>query len=248
LKSYGNIVDALNGITTLREQDPSIFSGVKILPDVRDVLLRIADDIEDDIRINEKINIHFDTVVVTGSLTGYDYDEQSDIDLHFIINKAEQGYDVALLTGFLKYYSRSFNQQEFDLVSHKVEIYFQDSNEPHESPGVYDLRKDSWVRVPTIGDGEKPSDVMIDKYVQKVGKKIGELEKEFSITSKEALEIFYEKVLKYKDHLRAMRGEGLSVEGINSIQNLVFKRLRRNGMLQRLSDLDHQIQDDIYEV
>ena len=62
-------MDALNGITTLREQDPSIFSGVKILPDVRDVLLRIATDIEDDIRINEKINIHFDTVVVTGSLT-----------------------------------------------------------------------------------------------------------------------------------------------------------------------------------
>ena len=241
-------MDALNGTTSLREQDPTIFSGDKIHADVRDILLKIVKDITEDIRVNEKISIHFDTVVVTGSLTGSDYDEQSDIDLHFLISKAEQGYDVALLTGFLKYYSRSFNQQEFDLVSHKVEIYFQDSSEPHESPGVYDLMQDRWMQVPTIGDGEKPSEIIIDKYVQKIGKKISELEKEFGITSKEALEIFYEKVLKYKDHLRAMRGEGLSVEGINSIQNLVFKRLRRNGMLQRLSDLDHQTQDDIYEV
>ena len=46
-----------------------------------------------------------------------------------------------------------------------------------------------------------------------------------------------EKSDKIKDKIKKMRQAGLDAAGEFSVENMVFKVLRRNGMLDRLSDI-----------
>ena len=50
-------------------------------------------------------------------------------------------------------------------------------------------------------------------------------------------DVVVEKADKIKDKIKKMRQAGLDKAGEFSVENLVFKVLRRNGMLDRLSDI-----------
>jgi len=50
-------------------------------------------------------------------------------------------------------------------------------------------------------------------------------------------DIIVDKADKIKDKIKKMRQAGLDKAGEFSVENLVFKVLRRNGMLDRLSDI-----------
>jgi len=50
-------------------------------------------------------------------------------------------------------------------------------------------------------------------------------------------DVVVEKADKIKDKIKKMRQAGLDKAGEFSVENMVFKVLRRNGMLERLSDI-----------
>jgi hypothetical protein len=53
----------------------------------------------------------------------------------------------------------------------------------------------------------------------------------------EDYELVVQKADKIKDKIKKMRQAGLDDAGEFSVENMVFKVLRRNGMLDRLSDI-----------
>jgi hypothetical protein len=56
----------------------------------------------------------------------------------------------------------------------------------------------------------------------------------------------YKRCLKLKDKIQKMRKESLSKEGEMSIGNLVFKKLRNDGYIEKLIDTISKSYDKIY--
>lgn len=217
--------------------------------DVREVLLRVADDVINDMN-NEFSEIGFtvepDGFIFTGSLTGANWDADSDVDLHFLIDFGKYD-DPELLAQFFRYFARAFNKKDFTLLDHDIEIYFQDTSEPHYSPGIYDIKNNEWIQPPdcvviTITDEhrQKALDFL---------ERINEFKEVWDSGIIDDSEEFQEELREFFQGIKDYRRKGLnSEEGMYSFENIVFKLLRRNGALQTLVDLMREVKNAIYEV
>jgi len=203
---------------------------------IREVLQTISADIKDEIKDKfSELKIKIITTVFTGSLTGLNYDEQSDIDLHFIIDfsKYENKDELELTKQLLSYYAKSFNDSKFKLLDHTIEIYFQDETEEHLSPGIYDITKNEWIQEPDCikVNYTKEQKEKANEYKELVDK----LYEEKDSTDDDKL---LTKVKNLFKSIRDSRKKGLSSKkGMYSDENIVFKMLRRNGTLEELTQL-----------
>ena len=132
------------------------------------------------------------------------------------------------------------------IKGHNVELYVQDIHEEHTSLGLYSLMNHKWIKIPTY---EPPNidtkDVNI-KYDARVFD-IDELEKlsESDLDPIKAEE-YYLKSKELKEKIMKSRKEGLSEKGEFSIENLVFKKLRKEGKIEKLINIITSFYDMIY--
>jgi len=120
-----------------------------------------------------------------------------------------------------------------------VEIYVQDSKEPHFASGVYSVLYNDWIVEP------KEEEVSIDskKILNKSKNWMSQIDK-FEVNSRrqEPDEVL-EDIQKFKDKIKKYRGSGLEDKGEYSYENLTFKFLRRNGYLKKLNDIRNYLID-----
>lgn len=98
----------------------------KLHDDVREVLLKIKDDVFEYIEEEYGHDLKPEDVYFVGSLTGPNYDKHSDVDLHFVFDfdKYEDLNPQEILQDFLYIFSkREFNTKEYDLLGYPIEIY-----------------------------------------------------------------------------------------------------------------------------
>lgn len=208
--------------------------------DVRNMLLAIYSDILEDLR-NKGYELHPEFVVITGSLLGPNWDSQSDLDFHIGIDFDKDDYGQSF-PDYLSMYCRSFNENKFQIKGRDLELYFQNVNEPHYSPGIYDVMNDHWIRPPNhekiiISDEERKT---AQEYLDKIlhldslnlnpGEKLTESQRLFN-----SIKQLRKKSL-LEEHSEAAFG------------NQVFKLLRRNGGLQKLSDMIKDSKYNLYLV
>jgi gas vesicle protein len=207
-------------------------NGGKLRPEIRKNLLKIADDYIESLGIE---NLDIEDVTFTGSLANYNWSQYSDVDLHILIDYDEVPVDESLIQDFLKSKSTSWNQNhDVKIYGYDVELYVQDINEEHVSTGVYSILNNEWLIKP-----EKKRITVDDKNVKlKSNRIMDSIDDLYDEMKKEKnYEIIVEKADKIKDKIKKMRQAGLDKSGEFSVENLVFKVLRRNGMLDRLSDI-----------
>jgi hypothetical protein len=234
LKSF-YVKDELNPKIWENPEDPS---NAKMKDDIRERLIEIA---------NEFINflgldIFVQDVTMTGSLANYNWSEFSDVDLHVMYDFNESGDKKELVAELFKLKKTLFNStHDITVKGYDVELYVQDTNEPHVSSGVYSVLYDEWINEPS------PEEVTIDesKLTEKVNQwmDIIDLVIEDVQESDEDLESIIGKIDKVKDKLKKYRSCGLEKNGEYSYENLVFKFLRRNGYIQKLFDFENEIID-----
>ncbi len=225
----------------------------KLHDDVREVLLKIKDDVFEYIEEEYGHDLKPEDVYFVGSLTGPNYDKHSDVDLHFVFDfdKYEDLNPQEILQDFLYIFSkREFNTKEYDLLGYPIEIYFRDKDEPEEnSPGIYDLKEDKWYKNPDFKKVNYTDEMRnkANEFLAKANEYKTDYEtKEYSETEREKLS---EELQKFSKEIYDYRQIGLEKpETRFSFENLVFKLLRRNGTFTVLHDLMRQVQDDIYEV
>jgi len=179
---------------------------------------------------------------MTGSLANYNWSEFSDVDLHVMYDFNESGDKKELVQELFKIKKTLFNStHDITVKGYDVELYVQDTNEPHISSGVYSVMYDEWIKEPS------PEEVSIDesKLRGKVEqwKDIIDLLIDDIEEGDEDLEEVNEKIDKVKDKLKKYRSCGLEKNGEYSYENLVFKFLRRNGYIQKLFDFQNEIMD-----
>jgi hypothetical protein len=173
-------------------------------------------------------------VILTGSLANFTWSQFSDIDLHVLIDYAQVDENQELVEDYLRKSSGLWNRNHNILIKDfEVEIYIQDVNEPHYSGGVYSVKDDQWIEVPSREDPQ------ID--FNNVQKKAANLMDEIDEVSELFLNGQYEEALeeaeRIRDRIRKFRQSGLEKGGVFSVENLAFKVLRRNNYLQKLSSL-----------
>ena len=203
--------------------------------DVKKRLLNIARAFYEYAKIKEiDSKMKIEDVRVSGSNCSYTYHKDSDLDLHVLIKYDKN--DV-LLSKYFKAIKNLFNfEHEIKISGILVEVYIQEKNETHVSNGIYSVMDDKWIQKPkllTIDMFKKLDADEIDRKYENFRDKINAIDpKEHSVSSVENL----------MNRIREYRSKGLlrTMDEV-SIENVVFKRLRDNGDLKRLSSMKDKI-------
>lgn len=173
-------------------------------------------------------NVEVLDITLTGSCANYNWTKSSDVDLHVVVDleQAEQEYGSIIKEYFEAKKSVWNELHDIKIRSIPVEFYVQDENEKHYSTGVYSLLNDEWNVKP---EHKKPeiNDSAVQEKAASIMKQIDDV-----MNSNKASAV--EKVM---DKVKKIRKAGLEEAGEFSVGNLVFKVLRNNGYLEKLSTL-----------
>ena len=122
-----------------RTLNSKIWKNGKVDATIRDKLLKIAHDFY--IFLNVPVPVM--DVTFTGSLANFNYTPQSDIDLHIVIDYKKVDDNEELVQQYMRAKKTVWNEKhDIRIKGHEVELYAQDSGEPHHSTGVYSLTRD----------------------------------------------------------------------------------------------------------
>ena len=211
---------------------------VKMKRDVRDKLLEIAYQFVEFLDVDVVVT----DIILTGSLSNYNWSRYSDFDLHIVANFSQYNEkQIELYEKFFNLKKILFNQKhDIKLFGYEVELYVQNEVEAHFSSGVYSVLYDDWSNKP------KKESVNIDRRLLKKKTKqwMNIIDEVIDNVSDEDLETAKEILSKYKDKLKKYRTGGLERNGEYSTENLVFKILRRNGYIEKLHDVSIGLLDD----
>jgi predicted nucleotidyltransferase len=209
-------------------ENPSEPKKSTMVPKVREALERIAEEFIDYLGDD----VFVEDVILTGSLSNFNWSEFSDFDLHIVVDMSEYD-DDELYKELFNLKKQLFNEtHNIKIFGYDVELYAQDSEEPHVSSGVYSVMNNEWVNVPKKMNLEIDK-VALESKIKNWTDKIDNAVESGEIKPLESI----------KDKLKKYRKSGLEGDGELSYENLVFKFLRRSGHIQKLFDAINQETD-----
>ena len=201
--------------------------------DVRKRLIEISNDFIESFVV--EFFIH--DIVLTGSLSNFNWSQYSDVDLHVLIDFEETEYPIDLVKEFFDAKKNIWNEKhDIKIKGYDVEVYVQDVNEEHISSGVYSILNNKWLVEPKK---ETPNidDRMILQKGEYYAKQIDSLiNKSHKIDVLPQIEVLRKKIKEF-------RQGGLDSGGEYSYENLAFKLLRRNGYIEKLIKLKNNVTD-----
>jgi predicted nucleotidyltransferase len=245
-----------------KELNQKFFNGLKLHNRVRKAMLEIIDYF-----IKEMPLKYFEEYVVeknfVGSMAGFQWAEQSDIDLHIIINEEqlaeEHGIDVLELIELTRKVKKLF-ENRFYLLGYPIELYVQTQSEPFYSNGVYDLEYDTWTKSPEIEefdeDKVKKAKDLANKYKKYIIPKLKTIEKTLkSYQNNREDSKLLDKLRddaeflnsEYKE-LSKKRNDSIRQEGETAIFNMEFKFLHRMGTLKKMKAVIKDLEEIKFEI
>ena len=219
------------------ELEPRIWKGEELRPFISKKLIEIANDFIDGLPFNVTIQ----DVRFTGSLANYNWSKYSDIDLHIVVDFEELDDNKALVKEMFDAKRLRWNENHnITIKGYEVELYVEDDAEEHSSSGVYSVMDGEWV------DKPERTDTTIDLDTAK--KKASDIEQQIASISVMFDQGQFEKVMRHverlKKKIRTMRQAGLDTEAMEfSPENIAFKLLRRNDLLDTLTKLKYKAYD-----
>tara|TARA_R100001377_G_scaffold72946_1_gene48824 strand:- start:24 stop:767 length:744 start_codon:yes stop_codon:yes gene_type:complete len=209
----------------------------QLKPEIHNKLLVISDNFINFLGVD----VDVEDITMTGSLANYNWSSFSDVDLHVLIDFDSTDIDKKVLRELFNAKQGMWNSlHDVEVYGYEVELYAQDANEPHFSTGVYSVMNEEWVVLPNKIEGTFDEKKVLQKSLVWMDMIDGAERKSYLQDPEETLTI----IQKIKDKLKKFRKCGLEDMGEFSYENLVFKFLRRNGYLGKLSELKNKITDD----
>ena len=226
------------------ELNSSFWEDNKFDPHIREKLLMIADDFYSALKFSAKIQ----DIQLTGSLANYNWTDKSDLDVHVLVDFEEIDDNTELVRRAVDGARFIWNlRHNLKIKGFDVELYVQDINDLHTASGLFSLLNNKWIRIPKYNPPEIDyKDV--DKKFQGLVSDILNVENitatsDFSNVSPEEI---YTLAVKLKKKILEMRKEGLSRSGEFSVENLVFKKLRNEGYIEKIIELISKSYTNIY--
>ena len=180
-----------------------------------------------------EIPLNIVDIEIVGSNASYNYNENSDIDLHIIVNSEITFVEPTILRQLYNSKKNSFNDNyDLSIYDIPVELYIEDINDGNATNGRYSLSANEWVTFPEpiqydIPDISEELNVFLDKC------------NEALVSSDTQL------ILDLVNEIYMMRKLGLATDGEASVGNLVFKELRNQDMISKLKDRYYELRSAI---
>jgi len=232
--------EVLDSFELQSELNPAAFSGEKMIPEIRERLMEIAQDFLDGIEFKMDV----EDITLTGSLANYNWSKYSDFDLHILVDFAAIDADADLVKEYFQNLKAVWNiRHNIFLKGYEVEVYVQNTNEDHMSSGVYSVQNDEWVLKPEKEETERDP---VDKsnIEKKADDIIFQIDRAEKLLADGKLDDALDAIDRLKQKVRNLRKTGLSKDdGVYSVENLAFKTLRRSMELERLSTLKNKAYD-----
>ena len=211
---------------------------------IRRALLVIAKDFIDEYNLGE---YEIDDIIMTGSLANYNWSEEfSDVDLHIVMDTTQLSEDPSLAKSISDAMKNMWNKTHTDISvgGFPVELYIQDTHEPHKSSGVYSLLYDEWRTFPSLDklSGEIEEDEIKTRTAEYMNL-IDEIEMLYNDIDPLKM---YHICAKLMDKIKAERTSGFTNDDDAAeltTGNLIFKSLRRSGHIEKLIDIKRRCFD-----
>jgi len=217
--------------------DPNIWNNDKtIKPEVRENLLKVAEDFYNSTDLEGEIQ----DILFIGSSANYNWTPTSDIDLHIVIDIAGEKINEEYARKFMDSLGFKWNtEHDIEMKKHPVEVYLQDVREPNsnaslsrEGAAIYSLFEGKWVQEPTHEKLDLDANKIREKF-KTIQEKVKRLVETNDI----------DKLKELMKAIRNYRDTGLSSGGEFCTENLVFKALRKSGVLKQIKDTINTVYD-----
>ena len=213
--------------------------------DVADRLVIIAKKMYKSLHLDVEIK----DIILIGSIANYNWHEESDLDVHVILDYADISYDEELVSMYLDLNRKEWNaQHNIKILDFPVELSFNDISDHINSAGQYSLLNKKWNKKPT-----KPSELSEDtieeskKLYDTIATAIDDLEENYKKNKFSDFKI-YERAKKIWKIIKRLREDFLEDEGEYGPKNITFKRLRQTGYLDIITKIKTEVQDNILSV
>lgn len=131
--------------------NPKLFEGEHLRPEIKEAALKIADRYAKTLE-DYQIPFKLKDLVLVGSNASYNYNDQSDLDLHLIADISEVP-DEKLATAVYQSCAGLFNKNySISFYDIPVEIYVETTENPVKINGVYSVMQDKWLKEPIAQD------------------------------------------------------------------------------------------------
>lgn len=232
--------------------NPRFFIGNKLNRRIRKIMLNLFNILINEITL-KKVNQSIVDKNFVGSMASYQWSENSDIDLHLIVDDEElaREYNTSTIEILetLRKTAKHLNKK-FYILGHPVELYIQGKNEPFYSDGVYNIEYDTWEKIPEIKTFDKEKIKKAKKQAKEYKKYIFQKMKSINIDLKnmhkneknaEKLKndlFFIENEI---SKLKNERNKSIRKEGNDSIGNMRFKFIQRDKVIDKMKNKKEDI-------
>lgn len=211
-------------MSTQKILNPFIWKDNILRQEVKDALDNIVVQFIDELETNN-IPIEIVDVHIVGSNASYNYDLNSDLDVHVVADFSNINCNEKVLELLYNFFKSYFNNK-YDISVHgiKVELYIENQKTPAKSNGIYSLVDDEWIKFP------EQTDAIEVNIEQELSYWLEEYNKVIAASNIELLQDFLNK-------LYILRRDSLINDGEYGKGNLVFKYFRNNGYINTIKDL-----------
>jgi hypothetical protein len=215
------------------ELNPKLWDDFQLKSQVRDKLLQFAEVWREFAKIPKNA---VKEVILLGGNANYNYTDMSDLDVHLVVDKSLIAKDNPLLDDYLQDKKQMWTMaHKITILGYGLEPYAQDESVQYpKNQGVYSLTNDEWICKPVFIGDEMIKDPYLKKKVKFYMHMIDDMIKNH---------VDLDSVKYFKEKLRDMRGAAIKRGGEFSFENLVFKELRNQGYLDKLSAYQRTNQD-----
>jgi len=225
-----------------RDLCPKFWEEGKMDQAIRAKLLAVADDFWSSL----KLEVPIMDIQLTGSIANFNWNKDSDLDVHIII-------DFAQIDGNLELVRKALDGQRFMwnlrhpviLRGHDVECYVQHKDEQHVASGLFSILRDRWIIVPNWSEPTfDQKDV--DEKMRVIKTEIKMVKVKARSAEGEEAQNLHDYLDRIKKKIMNDRKEGLAKDGEFAVENLVFKELRRDGTIEEIIELLSELYSKIY--
>ena len=211
------------------ELNPKIWKGNELQDGVKEKIEQIVNKFKESLE-QDGIKFNVQDIILVGSNASYNYNNDSDLDIHIITDMSKEDCDKHHNAILYDLYKSIFNKEyDIEINDVEVELYVEHKETTVKSNGIYSLSK-GWIKQPVKENIKK---VNVDAEVQEWTDKA---EKVKSSGNSEEIDSFI-------DELYKMRKESINSEGEYGKGNLIFKALRRNKTIEHLMEYKRELEN-----
>jgi hypothetical protein len=233
-----NIISSFKLQKTLNPKFWSKSGGKYIIkPDVRDILLKITYDFIDSLNVD----IVFSDVVMTGSLSNYNWSKYSDVDIHIVVDYEQFQSDTYELYDELFRMKKTLYGLKHDITiyGYDVELYIENQSDDRATKNVgrYSILNNEWIIYPT----KENVNINYKSIENKANQWMKTIDDVLDTIENEDIDVAKKLIKKQLTKLRKFRQCGIDKGGEYSDENIVFKILRRNGYLEKIKTAKNKL-------